>query len=199
VEVIGLASKNDETGGARQTTSASGTSTFQQSEHEEPQAQVNRSIDQTKESVRKSIEEARREIPEYAQSVTDFHQQAMDSTQDIADNYLDSQREIINSIQSTWTNYMETVFWWLSPRKMSEMYSQTVSNYADNAVAGGRIWNKAMLANMDASKAYLRRAREASKDASKVSINTVRTFEKTSSQISQGNNERRNQSQTRQK
>jgi hypothetical protein len=162
---------------------------------DEPQLQVNRSIDQTKENVRRAIEEVRREIPEYAQSVTDYHQQAMDSAQEITDNYLDSQREIINSAQSTWTNYLETVYWWLSPRKMAEMYTQAVSNFADNAVSGSRIWNKTMLASMDASKAYLRRAREASKDTSKVSINTARTFEKTSSQISQGSSERQTQPQ----
>ena len=150
---------------------------------EAPQFQVNRAIDQTKENVRRSIEEARREIPQYAQSVTDYHQQAMDSAEEIADNYLDSQKHIINSTQETWTNYFETAYWWMSPRKMAEMYTQAVSNLADNAVSASRIWNKTVIANMDASKAYLERAKEMSRDVSRINVNTAMTFERAANQI----------------
>ncbi len=149
----------------------------------EQQFQIERAIDQTKENVRRSIEEARREIPQYAQSVTDYHQQAMDSAQEITNNYLDSQKKIINSTQEAWTNYFETVFWWMSPRKMAEMYTQAVSNFADNTVSASRIWNKTWLANMDASKVYLGRAQEASKDVSRINVNTAMTFERTADQI----------------
>jgi flagellar biosynthesis/type III secretory pathway protein FliH len=146
---------------------------------EAQQFQVTKAIDQTKEDVRRSIEEAKREIPQYAQSVTDYHQQAMDSAEEIADNYLESQKQIINSTQDTWTNYFETVYWWMSPRKVAEMYSQAVSNLADNAVSASRIWNKTVVGNMDASKAYFVRAREASSDLSRINTNTARTFERT--------------------
>ena len=148
--------------------------------------QVNQSIDQTKASVRRSIEEARREIPAYAQSVSDYHQQAMDSAQEIADNYLDSQRDIVNSVQHTWTEYIETVYWWLSPRKLADMYTQAVSNLADNAVSSARIMNKSILANMDASKAYLGRARESARDVARINTNTARTFERITDMSSSG-------------
>jgi hypothetical protein len=161
---------------------------------EQQHYQVNRAIDQTKDNVRRSIEEVRREIPEYAQSVTDYHQQAMDSAEEITENYLDSQKEIINSAQETWTNYLETVYWWMSPRKMAEMYTQTVSNTADNTVSASRIWNKTVLANMDASKAFLGRTKEASRDISRINVNTARTFERTSSQIRSGSSGERQQS-----
>jgi hypothetical protein len=176
--------------------SGSSTSDFQtagrqafQSEQQQ-HYQVNRAIDQTKDNVRRSIEEVRKEIPEYAQSVTDYHQQAMDSAEEITESYLDSQKEIINSTQETWTNYLDTVYWWMSPRKMAEMYTQTVSNFADNSVSASRIWNKAVLANMDASKAFLGRTREASRDFSRINVNNARTFERTSSQIRSGSGER---------
>lgn len=169
-----------------------GTSRAQSAEYQSPaeqQFQVNQAIDQTKENVKRSIEEARREIPQYAQSVTDYHQHAMDSAEEMTSNYLDSQKQIINSTQETWTNYFETVYWWMSPRKMAEMYTQAVSNFADNAISAGRIWNKTVLANVDASKAYFNRAKEASKDASRISANTARTFERTASQIRRSSRE----------
>jgi hypothetical protein len=189
-----MAAKKDESKTEGNTMTASTRSTFETGSNQSQQQQfqdeeryhVNRSIDETKSNVRRSIEEARREIPAYAQSLTDYHQQAMDSAQEITENYLDSQKEIINTSQSAWTHYMDTVFWWLSPRKLSEMYAQSVSNFADNAISGTRIWNKTVLANMDASKAYLGRAREASKDISRINTNTARTFEQTAGQMSQG-------------
>ena len=184
--------------GTKPTASGSDYQSQQQQQFQEEQHfQVNRAIDQTKENVKRSIEEVRREIPEYAQSVTDYHQQAMDSTEEITDNYLDSQKQIINSTQETWTNYLETVYWWMSPRKLAEMYTQTVSNLADNAVSTSRIWNKTMLANMDASKAYLRRAREASREAGKINTNMAKTFESTSNKIREGSKERQQQTQDR--
>lgn len=192
-----MSTKKDETATTKATSPDASLYRPGQSVQEEQAFQVSRSVDQTKENIKRSIEETRKEIPEYSQSVTDYHQQAMDSAEEITDNYLDSQKEIINSIQSTWTNYLETVYWWLSPRKMAEMYTQTVSNFADNTIYADRIWNKMMLANMDSSKAFLRRAREASKDVSRVNINTARAFERTSSEISQGTLERQERQRRR--
>jgi hypothetical protein len=192
-----MSTKKDETAATKPASADTGPYRTSQAMQEEQTFEVSRSIDQTKENIKRSIEEARKEIPEYAQSVTDYHQQAMDSAEEITDNYLDSQKEIINSIQSTWTNYLETVYWWLSPRKMAEMYTQTVSNFADNAIYADRIWNKTMLANMDSSKAFLRRAKEASKDVSRVNINTARAFERTSSEMSQGTFERQERQRRR--
>jgi hypothetical protein len=192
-----MSTKKDETAATKPASADIGPYRTPQAMQEEQTFQVSRSIDQTKENIKRSIEEARKEVPEYAQSVTDYHQQAMDSAEEITDNYLDSQKEIINSVQSTWTNYLETVYWWLSPRKMAEMYTQTVSNFADNAIYADRIWNKTMLANMDSSKAFLRRAKEASKDVSRVNINTARAFERTSSEMSQGTFERQERQRRR--
>lgn len=192
-----MSTKKDETAATKAASADTGPYRTSQAMQEEQTFQVSRSIDQTKENIKRSIEEARKEIPEYAQSVTDYHQQAMDSAEEVTDNYLDSQKEIINSIQSTWTNYLETVYWWLSPRKMAEMYTQTVSSFANNAISAGRIWNKTMLANMDSSKAFLRRAKEASSDVSGMNINTARAFERTSSEISQGTFERQERQRRR--
>jgi hypothetical protein len=192
-----MSTKKDETAATKAASADTSPYRTSQAMEEEQTFQVSRSIDQTKENIKRSIEEARKEVPEYAQSVTDYHQQAMDSAEEITDNYLDSQKEIINSIQSTWTNYLETVYWWLSPRKMAEMYTQTVSSFANNTISAGRIWNKTMLANMDSSKAFLRRAKEASSDVSGMNINTARAFERTSSEISQGTSERQERQRRR--
>jgi hypothetical protein len=73
---------------------------------------------------------------------------------------------------------------------MAEMYTQAVSNLADNTVSASRIWNKTVLANMEASKALLGRTKEASRDISRINVNAARTSERISSHIKSGNGER---------
>jgi predicted nucleic acid-binding Zn-ribbon protein len=72
-----------------------------QQQREQHEATI-RSIDETKGNIRKSIEETRRELPRYSQTVTDFQNETADASVEIADNFLESQKEVINSTQSVW-------------------------------------------------------------------------------------------------
>src|SRR5688572_10612088 len=69
---------------------------------EQHQATV-RSIDETKNNIHQAMQELRSETPRYSQAITDFQNQTVDATQEIAQNFLDSQKEVINSFQSVWT------------------------------------------------------------------------------------------------
>src|SRR5215204_6549019 len=77
---------------------------FLQRQHQDA---INRSIDETKDNISRAIEEVRRETPRYSQTVTDFHNETAEATREIADNFLDSQKEVINSMQSAWTPFAE--------------------------------------------------------------------------------------------
>src|SRR5215216_6277891 len=68
-----------------------------------------RSIDMTKDNIRRSIEEVRRETPRYSQAVTDFQNETADASVEIADNFLESQKEVINSVQSAWAPMAERI------------------------------------------------------------------------------------------
>ena len=85
----------------------SSSSTKRQQEHTTNTEQQNQatihSIDETKNNIHRAIQELRSETPRYSQAITDFQTQTVDATQDIADNFLDSQKEVINSFQSAWT------------------------------------------------------------------------------------------------
>ena len=58
---------------------------------------INRALDETKDNIRKTTDEARSQIPRYTQAVNDYQEQTIQASREIADNYLDSQKEIINS------------------------------------------------------------------------------------------------------
>src|ERR687885_802436 len=98
---------------------------------------INRSIDETKDSIRKAIEEVRRETPRYSQTVTDFQNETAEATREIADNFLDSQKEVINSMQSAWTPFAQRTGYnnWttsgivgtpFSPRELTDIYARTI-------------------------------------------------------------------------
>jgi len=60
------------------------------------------------------------EIPRRTQSFNDYQEHSLQTASEITDSYLQSQKEIIKSFQSTWVPYVENaydLFWnrWVSP------------------------------------------------------------------------------------
>src|SRR5918997_5098328 len=88
---------------------------------------VNRVLDETRDNIRRATDEIRREIPHYTQTVNDYLEQTNQAAGEIADNYIESQREFINSFQSAWVPYIENAYgayWTTMPlRGMTEVYA----------------------------------------------------------------------------
>jgi thioesterase domain-containing protein len=146
---------------------------------------VVRALDETRDNIRRTIEEARKEIPRRTQAFNDYQEHSFQTAREITDRYLESQKEIIKSFQSTWAPYIGTsyeVFWnkWASPQKASEIYARTVSNFADNAIITTRIANNAMFAHMEALKTIIEHRKEDVKELSRMVVNTTKTFAQTS-------------------
>src|SRR5215208_1992261 len=153
-------------------------------EEEQQHHAINQALDETKDNIRKTTDEARSQIPRYTQSVNDYQEQTIQAAREIADNYLDSQKEIINSFQSACVPKIENankVFWsnWMSPRQATELYANMVSSIADNTIAATRLVNNAIFANMDAFKTSIQHAKENAKEFSRIGVNAAKTFEQT--------------------
>ena len=158
---------------------------------------INRSIDETKDNIRRAIEEVRRETPRYSQTVTDFQNETAEATREIADNFLDSQKEVINSMQSAWTPFAERTsssgssnnnYWmmgmmmqpwsWMgmSPRDMVNIYARGISAMTDSVAASTRMATNMMFAGIEASRATTNYARHNSKEIARITSNTARIF-----------------------
>src|SRR6478672_12889605 len=61
---------------------------------------VNRALDQTKDSVNRSIEESKNQIPHYNNIVNSYQEQTLQAVKEITENFIESQKSIINSFQS---------------------------------------------------------------------------------------------------
>jgi soluble cytochrome b562 len=142
-------------------------------------------LDETKANIKRSMDEARSQIPQYARVINESREQTIQAAMEIADNYLESQKEIINSLQSLWAPFAENIYktnyaWWISPRRMTEIYSKMVSNFVDNVITATRLVNKTVFANMDAFKTSMQQAKDNTKDLSRMAVHAARTFEQTS-------------------
>ena len=154
----------------------------QQKEHEEEQHHaIDRALDKTKDNIRKTTYEARRDIPCYTQAVNDYQEQTIQAAREIADSYLESQKEIINSFQSAWSPYAETLFRtnWMSPKSIAELYANLVGNFANNMIAATRLTHNIIFANMEAFKTSIQQAKDNTKELSRIGVNTAKTFEQT--------------------
>jgi hypothetical protein len=177
------------------TTSSSSSSTepiegYQEYKKEEEEEQMqnitaDKVLDEAKDNLRRCIDEARKEVPRYTQAVNDYQEQTIQAVREIGDNYIESQKEIINSLQSTWWSpYVENIYGiynnWLTPRRMAEMYINMVSGFADNIIAATRLANNMMFANMETFKTSIQQAKDNAKELSRIGVNAARSFEQTS-------------------
>ena len=182
-----MSSKKEE----QKTTVTTNTTTSSPSHQlQEQQHLLSRSLDDTRDNIRKTTDEARSQIPRYTQVVSDCQEQTIQAAREIADNYVEAQKQIITSFQSALTPYVENVNaaaatptnWTtlFSPRRMSEVYANIVSSFANNVITATRVTNNMIFAIMEAFKISLQQVKESAKDFSRIGVNTVKTFEQTS-------------------
>ena len=143
---------------------------------------INNAFEQTKDSVKKTTDEAVKEIPRFTKAVSEYQQETIQATKDIADNFLESQKEIIHSLQSLWVPYVENVqnsYWsyWTSPKRVTENYARVVSNITDSTVAATRFANNTVFATMGVLKTSIQHTRDEAKEFSRMNANVAKTFE----------------------
>jgi hypothetical protein len=148
---------------------------------------INRSLDETKHNINRSIDESKNQIPRYNTIVNSYQEQSLQAAKEISEDYIESQKAIINSIQSAWKPYSESytglVTSFSSPDSIVKAYSRCVSNVADNAVSALRVTNNMIFSNLDSWKSVLEQAKDNSKQISNLSVNTAKTFEQNSREI----------------
>jgi catalase (peroxidase I) len=157
----------------------------QQVQQREHQQAINEALDETKNNIRRTTDEARKDIPRYTQIVNEYQEETIQAARQMADNYLECQREIINSIQSAMVPQIEAANRavtsnWTSPRHVTEHYARLVSAFADNTIAVTKLVNNAVFANLEAFKTSVQTARDNVKEFSRIGVNSTRTLEQAS-------------------
>jgi hypothetical protein len=143
---------------------------------------INIALDETKSTVKKTTDEAVKEIPRFTNAVNEYQEETIQATKDIADSFLESQKEVIHSMQSLWVPYIENVqnsylSYWVSPQRVTENYARAVSNIVDNTIVATRLANNELFATMDAWTSAIQHARDNAKEFSRLNANVANTFE----------------------
>ena len=169
-------------------TSFSTNTNIQNNNQQEFNESVNRALDQTKNNINRSIEESRNQIPHYNNIVNSYQEQTLQAVKEISENYIESQKSIINSFQSAWGPYQQnintTVNTWNSPEAVANAYSRLVSTYADNAVTYLRTTNNIIFSNIESMKSVMQHAKDNSKQIFNQNVNAAKTFEQNSKELS---------------
>ena len=148
---------------------------------------IAQSLDETNDSINRSINESRNHIPRYANILNSYQEQSLQTAKEVSEEYIESQKAVINSLQSAWKPYSESfnglfaIF--ATPDSMTKAYTKLVGNFADNAVSALRLTNCFVFSNLDSMKSTLQQAKENSKQVSNLVANTAKTFEQNSREL----------------
>ena len=117
-----------------------------------------------------------------------YQEQSLQTAREISEEYIDSQKEVINSLQSTWRSYSDSFNGLVnnltaSPESVTKAYAKLVSNFADNAVSYMSLSNNIIFSNLDSWKTAFQQARDNAKHLSNLSVNAAKTFEQTSKEV----------------
>jgi len=143
---------------------------------------INITLDETKSTVKKTTDEAIKEIPRFTKAVNEYQEESIQATKDIADNFLESQKEVIHSVQSLWVPYVENIqnsYWsyWTSPNRATENYARAVRNITDSTIASTRLANNVLFTTMETWKTSIQHTRDNAKEFSRLNANVAKTFE----------------------
>jgi hypothetical protein len=153
---------------------------------------INKALDETRDNIKKAVNEAKKDISTYAEQFTTFQGRAIETTRDITDEYIESQREIINSYnQSVWTPCVENVvnrtttapFPGVFSLPRAEVYTNTISNTVDNFVTATRLANKAVFANIELINTSLQQARDNAREYSRIGVNAAKNFHEAANEV----------------
>ena len=156
------------------TESVEGKSTLQ-----DQQTELDKVLDETKKNINKTTNEAKREVSRFAKAIGDLQEQTIQTTKAIGYELVHLQKEAI-STQSAYLPYIERSYalsWtpWTSPMIMSEVYTQMVDNFVDNAIATTNLVNNMFLTNMETIQLMM----DTTRDYFKLGTDTVKSFKDT--------------------
>ena len=155
----------------------------------EQQQAVNKALNETKDEIKVAAREVSKEIPQYTQMLGDIQEETIKTTREIADNYIESQKEIISIYQSVWTPFLENAnsrfwnYWWISPKGFAETYGTVVNSFADNVVSATRLTNNAISTNMGLASTVLQQTKDNSKEFSRLGVSSARILNEASNDI----------------
>jgi hypothetical protein len=150
---------------------------------EQNTASIEQSFDESKQRIDESIREARNQIPRYTETVNQLQEQTFQATKNIAESYLEYQKQTIDSLQSISTPCLYNVNSQLLNnqeyfRRIPEIYSKIVNNFAENTISMSRIFNDMAFSNIELFKNVIDNTKKQSKHLAEIGKRNISAYER---------------------
>ena len=158
--------------------------TAQQQEHA-----IDSILDETKDNIKLTTRTAAKELPQYTRMIGDMQKETIKTMREVADDYVESQKEIINLYQSVWTPFLENAnsrfwnYWWISPKVLAETHGTIVSNFAEIMISATRLTNNAISSNTGLFSIVLQQSKYNSEEISRIGINAAKVLNEASKEL----------------
>ena len=144
---------------------------------------LEQAFDESKTNIDKSIREARNQIPRYTETVNQVQEQTLQATKDITESYLEYQKQTIDSFQSISTPYLYNVnSQFLNNqdyfRRIPEIYSKIVNNFAENTISMSKIFNDMAFSNIEIFKNVVDNTKKQSKHLAEIGKRNISAYER---------------------
>src|ERR1044071_2760600 len=73
---------------------------------------INKTLDNTLNNIKRSADEATQEIPKYTQRLAEYQEKTVQTVKDIASDFIEAQKQVVNSFQSQVENNREYFAFW---------------------------------------------------------------------------------------
>ena len=144
---------------------------------------LEQAFDESKTNIDKSIREARNQIPRYTETVNQVQEQTLQATKDITESYLEYQKQTIDSLQSISTPCLYNVNSQLLNnqeyfRRIPEIYSKIVNNFAENTISMSKIFNDMAFSNIELFKNVVDNTKKQSKHLAEIGKRNISAYER---------------------
>jgi methyl-accepting chemotaxis protein len=167
----------------------------QEQRQEELREAIVEAFDEAKDKTQRIVKESKKEIPHFTSAINNYQEQTLQAVREIAENYIDTQKEIINSFQqSTWISQLGDTyrtFWlnWMLPKNITETYANIISNSIDNTFAATRVTNNMISATMGTFNVSAQQTKDNLKELSKAAVSNAKILQQTAGEYLKSLNE----------
>ena len=142
---------------------------------------INKTLDTTLNNIKRTTDEATREIPKYTQRIAEYQEQTIQTIKDIASDFIEAEKEVINSFQSQQADKKSGVnftgLWDLyNPQRIVENNAVLVNNFTSYLLNTSNLINNALASNMRIYNTALEQTRDNLKDLVRTNTSYIKSL-----------------------
>ena len=144
---------------------------------------LNKTLDNTLHNIKRTTDEARREIPQYTQRITEYQEKTIQTVKDIASDFIEAQKQVVNSFQSQVDRNSGGVWDWYNPQRIAENHAVIVNNFTSYLLNTSNLINNALASNMRVYNTALEQTRDNLKTLTKTNTDYIKSVNRHNTEI----------------